>query len=52
MFTPNGGNMFCVPESSILNVWDILKPHNSLVLACISDFFLQKTVRLLKGFTT
>ena len=35
---------------SILNVWDIFKPHNSLVLAHIKVSF-DKQFQLLKGFT-
>ena len=37
----------CMPDMSILNAWDILKPHNSLVLACIKVLFDW----CLKGFT-
>ena len=40
----------CVPESSILNVWDILKPHNSLALALISKRIFDKQFQHLKSF--
>ena len=29
----------CAPESSIPNVWDNFKPHNSLVLSLIKAIF-------------
>ena len=57
MFTPNGFvlkqprfrvvNMFVhLNQSSILNIWNIFKPHNSLVLAPIKVPFVSFSVLL------